>query len=262
MTRIARNGRNSLFHLVPALVLAAGMAWSPAFAAEREAVKLSAEELTVEDIKGIVRDYLLENPEIIREALQVLEVKEKAAQAEKTRRAIAARSDELFNDPASPVGGNNNGDVTVVEFFDYNCGFCRRVAPTVEEIKRQDTGVRFVYKEFPILGPTSIVAAKAALASRAQGKYVAFHEALMKVKGGRLSEDQIMKVAESVGLDTARLKKEMEEPAITESIDRNRALASALGVTGTPSFVVGDDFLRGARDLQAFKELIQQTRSK
>src|ERR671919_854582 len=126
-----------------------------------------------------VRDYLLKHPEVIMEALQILQARQKAAEAENLKRAIAERSEEILNDPAAPVGGNPSGDVTLVEFFDYNCPYCRRVAPTVVELGESDPDLRPVYKEYPILGPGSQFAARAALASRRQGKYVAFHNALM-----------------------------------------------------------------------------------
>jgi protein-disulfide isomerase len=178
---------------------------------------------------------------------------------DETATLIASRRAEIFADPDSPVGGNPTGDVTIVEFFDYNCPYCRQVAPTLEEIERTDPNVRLIYKEFPILGPGSEFAARAALASRKQGKYIAFHGALMAHKG-RIAEGATMEIAQAVGLDTERLKRDMEEPSIAAAIERNLSLAHALRVGATPTFVINDAILRGAADLEAFQVMIAEAR--
>ncbi len=168
----------------------------------------------------------------------------------------------LLNDPTAPVAGNLYGDVAVVEFFDYNCPYCKRVAPTVKTVLDEDPGVRVIYKEFPILGPESVIAAKAALASLEQdpAKYFAFHDAMMSNRG-RLTETRIMDIAAEVGFDGERLKADMAAPEIEATIARNRALARALGISGTPAFVIGDRIVPGAIDLPALKRLIARARS-
>jgi protein-disulfide isomerase len=206
-----------------------------------------------------VREYLLKNPEVIMEALQILQERQRAAEAENLKRTIAERSDEILNDPAAPVGGDPEGDVTLVEFFDYNCPYCRKVAPTVAEIIAADPDLRVVYKEFPILGPGSTFAARAALAAQQQRKYAPFHEALMGA-GESVDEEQVLEIAEAVGLDTVRLKRDMESPAIQQAITRNLQLANALGITGTPSFVIGDRVVPGAVDLRTLQSLVARAR--
>ena len=159
------------------------------------------------------------------------------------------------------MGGNPDGDVTVVEFFDYRCGYCKRFAPTLEKIKKQDPKLRVVYKEFPILGPDSMKGAQAALAAREQGRYVEFHEALMRVRGN-LNDKTITAVARSVGLDTDRLRKDMQSPMILNAIRNTRKLAAALGITGTPAVIVGDEIVRGAVPLERLAAMIAAARAK
>jgi protein-disulfide isomerase len=220
---------------------------------------MSSQAAELDEFEQRVREYLLKNPEVIMEALQVLQERQRAAEAENLKRTIAERGEEILNDPAAPVGGNAAGDVTVVEFFDYNCHYCRRVAPTVVELEQADPGLRLVYKEFPILGPGSQFAARAALASRRQGKYVPFHNALMQATE-QVTEEIVMEVARAVGLDTEQLRADMRDPAIQEAIARNLRLANALGITGTPSFIIGDEVVPGAVDLRTLQSLIARAR--
>lgn len=212
-------------------------------------------------IEKLIRDYLLENPEIVVQAMEKLQEKRRAAEAEASRLALSAKKDELLNDPTSPVGGDRNGDVTVVEFFDYRCGVCRRVHPIVASLMKGDKRLRRVYKEWPILGPKSVYAARAALASRRQGKYLAFHKALME-SPSPLTEESILTIAESVGLNRKRLVKDMKRPEIADTLRRNFALASSLKLNGTPSFVIGDTLLRGGRDLQTMQKVVAESRSR
>jgi protein-disulfide isomerase len=184
---------------------------------------------------------------------------QRAAEAESLKKTIAARRDELLNDPDAPVAGNVVGNTTLVEFFDYNCPYCRRVAATVTDVVDDDPDLRLVYKEFPILGPGSQFAARAALASRKQAKYVPFHEALMAADG-QVGEDGVLEIASQVGLDVDRLRRDMEDPAIEAAIRRNLELANALGITGTPSFVIGDRVVPGAVDRTTLESLIARAR--
>jgi protein-disulfide isomerase len=220
---------------------------------------MSSKAAELDPFEQRVREYLLKNPEVIMEALRILQQRQRAAEAENLKRTIAERGEEILNDPAAPVGGNPAGDVTVVEFFDYNCPYCCRVAPTVTELEEADPDLRLVYKEFPILGPGSQFAARAALASRRQGKYVPFHNALMQATD-QVTEDIVMETAREVSLDTEQLRADMQDPAIQEAIGRNLQLASALGITGTPSFIIGDEVVPGAVDLRTLQSLIARAR--
>lgn len=212
-------------------------------------------------VEKIVRDYILANPEIITEALQLLQAKKKLAEAAADRQMLAANRAQLVSDPTSPVGGNAKGDVTVVEFFDYRCGVCKRVHPIVDQLVKTDPNIRRVYKEWPILGPNSVLAARAAIASRKQGKYLAFHKVMMEANSG-FSEDAIMAMAESVGIDAARLRRDMRSPETDAVIRKNYALAERLKLNGTPSFVIGDTLLRGGRDLESLRALVAEARAK
>jgi protein-disulfide isomerase len=238
------------------LLLLAALGMGQAMA---QAAPMSSEAAEVDQFERRVREYLLRNPEVIMEALGILKERQRAAEAEGLKRTIAERSDEIRNDPAAPVGGNPAGDVTLVEFFDYNCPYCRKVAPTMVELEQSDRDLRLVYKEFPILGPGSQFAARAALASRKQRKYVPFHNALMQANQ-QVTEETVMDIARAIGLDTKRLEQDMQDPAIQDAIARNLQLANALGITGTPSFVIGDRMVPGAVDLRTLQGLIAEVR--
>jgi protein-disulfide isomerase len=238
---------------IAALLLLAALAVGHAIAQPGPPISSKAAEL--DPFEQRVREYLLKNPEVIMEAVQILQERQRAAEAENFKRTITERSDEILNDPAAPVGGNPEGDVTLVEFFDYNCPYCRRVAPTVVELEEADPDLRLVYKEFPILGPGSQFAARAALASRKQGKYVPFHNALMQASE-QVTEEIVMEIARTVGLDPEQLKADMQDPAIQEAIARNLQLADALGITGTPTFVIGDRMVPGAVELRTLQGLV------
>ena len=219
----------------------------------------AAGDLPVDAIRQIIRDYLLEQPELLIEVQQALQAKRDAAAAQQAQQAIHRHRDEIYSDPEAPVAGNLDGAIVLVEFFDYRCGYCRRVKPTLETLIAENEDLRLVFKEFPILGPESTLAARAALASRAQGLYEPFHWALMSADGP-FDLDHILVVARSVGLDDERLARDMEEPAIDTLIDRNAVLASALGIRGTPAFVVGDRMIGGALPIAEFRAAIADAR--
>jgi protein-disulfide isomerase len=219
----------------------------------------AAAEMPEAEFERRIRAYLLDNPEVIAEALQKPKARHQAAEQAEAKKILKARSDEVFRDTESPLGGNPTGDVSLVEFLDYNCPYCRRVAPVMQATEAADPQLRVVYKEFPILGPNSCFAAKAALAAHRQGKYVAFHQALMQTKG-TVDEARVLGAAAGVGLDVERLKSDMEGPAIQAAIDRNLALARALRIDGTPGFVIGEEIVRGAIDLAAMERLIREAR--
>lgn len=212
----------------------------------------------VEAIERIVRDYLLRHPEVLLEAMENLEKKREAQARADARTTIAERRDELLRDPDSPVAGNAQGDVTIVEFFDYRCPYCKQVVGPLAQLLKDDAKLRFVYKEFPILGPDSVTAARAALAARKQNKYHEMHRALMAARA--LDEASVMRIATEQGLDVARLKSDMAGSDIDRMLDRNLRLARALNVNGTPAFVVGETMVPGAVDLPTLKALVAEAR--
>lgn len=201
-----------------------------------------------------------ENPEIILEALQILRQRQQQSGVERSGAAVRAHAAEIFNDPESPVGGNPDGDVTVVEFFDYRCQYCKSAHAVLSDLVAADGRIRFVYKEFPILGPQSVAAARAALAANRQGLYVPFHDALMGAQGA-LDNDQIFRIAERAGLDVGRLRADMESDDIDRAIRENLMLARRLNIQGTPAFVIGERVIPGAIDRAALEQLVRLARN-
>lgn len=214
-------------------------------------------------VQEMVRKIIKENPELIIEAIQGLQAKQEAAEQERAMKAMKARRADLEQDANDPVAGDAKGDVTVVEFFDYQCGYCKRVVPMLQETLKEDPKVRIVFKEFPVLGEGSVIAAKAALAAwkTDKDKYFAFHAALMAAKG-QFNEDKVLDIAKEAGLDAAKLKKAMEDPAIEAALRKNHILAKELGINGTPGFVIGDNLIPGALPKAALKEAIADARKK
>ena len=241
--------------LAPALALALlGAAVLPAAAQD----VLSAAQARAVDER--IRAYLLENPEVIIEAMQVLEARQEAEKNARVSLVIKNRHAEIFEDPDSVAVGPEDADVTLVEFFDYLCGYCKMVRPTLIELARTDPRLRIVYKELPILGPGSVIASRAAIASRSQGLYAAFHDALLASRERTMDEPTVMKIAADVGLDVATLKRDMDNPAIEGIIAANRKLAAELGMEGTPSFVVGDTVIGGSASLEELQGAVAQAR--
>ncbi|MBW8728935.1 MAG: DsbA family protein, partial [Inquilinus limosus] len=167
---------------------------------------------------------------------------------------------EIFRSASSPVIGNAQGDVTLVEFFDYQCGYCKRAQPDLERLVKQDTGLKVVLKEFPILGPASVTAARASLAAKMQGKYLEFHTKMMGLKG-QLTDQVIYDTAQQVGLDLDKLKQDMNDASVVAELRANMDLAQALGVQGTPAFVINDQIIPGAVGFDALKSEIDKERA-
>jgi len=211
-------------------------------------------------IDGIVHDYLLNNPDALIEALRKAETKLDSDAQDKAAKALGERRREIYDDPLSPVGGNPQGDVTIVEFFDYRCPYCKEVQPSLDKLLGEDRKLRFVFKEMPVLGPASVTAAHAALAARKQGKYDAFHQAMMATRG-QIADDTVFHVAGSVGLDVERLKQDMAAPEIEKALKANLKLAEALGIKGTPGFVIGDRIVPGAVDLEGLSDYVAEARN-
>ena len=212
-----------------------------------------------EAIRRLVREYLIKNPEVLLEALQAGEDKMKRDAEDKSKKALSEKRRELERDRDSPVLGNPNGDVTLVEFFDYRCGYCKQVAGTIQTLASEDKQLRIVMKEFPILGKDSVFASRAAMAAHRQGKYAPFHMALMNHKGN-LTEEAVLKMAASVGLDVDRLRAEMGREEVDGHLRRNYELAQELQIRGTPAFIIGDELIPGAVDLRTLRRKIAELR--
>lgn len=209
-------------------------------------------------IEGIVRDYLLNNPEILLEVSKELEKRQSAMQAAEQRRFILENRKTIFSSPHDFVFGNPNGDITVVEFFDYNCPWCKRALDEVIKLTKADPNVKIIFKEFPIFGENSLFAAKAAMASIKQGKYIEFHTALMRER--QVTKDNVFKIAEKVGLDVAKLKADMENPAFDAAIKTTSDVAQALGIEGTPGFIVDAKVNVGFVPMDGLVQLVGEAR--
>ena len=219
-----------------------------------------ADDLSDDRIKELVLEAIRENPEIVLEAVQIIEQREQERQAAAAAAVLSENRDILENDPNAPVLGNADGDVTVVEFFDYNCPYCRSVKPQSEALLEADPNVKLVYREWPILGDGSVFAARAALASREQGKYEEFHWALMGM-AGRAEEATVIRVAEEIGLDVAKLRRDMNAPEIDAHIAASMEMSRALGFNGTPSFVIGDALVPGVIEAEQMIQLAREARA-
>jgi protein-disulfide isomerase len=210
-------------------------------------------------IDAIIHDYLMKHPDVLIAALRAAEDKLNRDNDAKATQAVIQNRRAIFDDPATPVGGDPHGNATIVEFFDYRCPYCKQVQPSLEALLKQDPKLRIVYKEFPILGPVSLTAAHAALAAQEQGKYDAFHAAMMAARGN-ITDDTVYKVAASVGLDVGRMTHDMASPEVAQQLKANMALADELDVHGTPAFIVGDKVVPGAIDLASLKTMIADSR--
>lgn len=198
-------------------------------------------------IEKIIRDYLVSNPEVLMEAQQALEAKFEKIQAERARQVLKENANRLFRSPSTPVIGNPDGDVTIVEFFDYNCAYCKRAMPVLMKLIQRDSKVRVVMKEFPILSKGSEEASRLALAARNQGKYWELHRALLEAPG-QANEGSALRIAEKLALEVARLRKDAASAEVKKEIEEARALANRMGIQGTPYFLVGDRTVPGAPD--------------
>lgn len=196
-------------------------------------------------IEGIIKDYLIANPEVMLEIQTALESRMEELQAKRLQVAISAQADQIFRSPDAPIAGNPKGDITVVEFFDYNCGYCKKAFGDVAKLIEKDKSVKLVLKELPILSKGSEEGTRVALAAKAQGKYWEVHRALLNMRG-QVSEQTALAAAEKVGLDMAKLKTDMKSEVVTQEITRVRELAQAMGIQGTPHFLVADRAIAGA----------------
>ena len=217
-------------------------------------------DLSKEGIEQIVREYLIKNPEIVREAIQALQVKEEKQRFEAAAANIKLLRPELYADGDSPVAGNPKGDVSIVVFYDYFCGYCKKMLPELQTLIAKDKSVRVIYKELPIMGEQSLIAAKAALAASRQGKFEAFHSEML---ASPVANDEKLKViAAKLGLDYERLTRDMNDPAVAAAIQRSASLAAALNIEGTPAYLIGDEFIPGAIGSDALARIVAAQREK
>jgi protein-disulfide isomerase len=212
-----------------------------------------------QEIVGIVRAALKSDPSILRDAITALQEEDRLKQEVVARTAIQQAGDALAKTPGDPVAGNPNGDVTVVEFYDLRCPYCRRMLPVDAELLAGDSKLRLVYKDIPILGPASLLGAKAVLAAQRQGGFLKLHDAIMRGTPD-ITEASLHADADAVGLDWPRLQHDMADPDIRARIEANLELARSLGVDGTPAYVVGRKMLPGAMDLSVLRDAVAATR--
>jgi protein-disulfide isomerase len=210
------------------------------------------------EIVSIVRDALKQDPSILRDAVIALQADDSEKGNEAAKAAIADSRDQLVN-PADPVAGNPNGDVTIVEFFDTRCPYCRRMEPVMDNFLAQDKKVRIVFKDLPILGPESLLGTKALLAAQNQGAYVKMREAVMKLPRDTTMA-QLEETARGLGLDWPRMARDMQDPSVQARIDANLKLARRIGIQGTPALVIGSDLIPGAIDLSELQKAVAQAR--
>jgi protein-disulfide isomerase len=243
------------------IAFAAAVSLALAGAAPAVAQSFSADQR--EEIGKIIKDYLLTHPEVMQDVMAELEKRQQSAEAEKHRAAVVENKATLFSSPHQVVLGNPQGNVTMVEFFDYNCGFCKRAMTDMLDLIKTDNNLKFVLKEFPVLGEGSVEAARVAVAARMQDtngkKYIEFHQKLLGSRGGA-DKMRALAVAKEVGFDMPRLERDMGSDEVKKTIEENMKLAEALGVSGTPSYVVGQEVVIGAVGLDALRDKINAER--
>ena len=235
------------------IILVVGLMIGPTIVEAEE----NTTSLQKENLEKVIRQYIMDHPEVIVESLDHYQKQQEAEEQQRQKEALLSRKGELLQDPTSPVIGAKSKSIDLVEFFDYRCGYCKKVHATVLELPEKYPRVRLIFKEFPILGSNSHLAARAALAAHRQGRYLAFHRALMGA-GEPISAELIDTVAQSLNLNVEQLHQDMKSPSIQEILDQNHDLARAIGVRSTPSFVIGDKVIPGALDPGAFDQLIAE----
>jgi protein-disulfide isomerase len=214
------------------------------------------------EIEAIIKDYLVKHPEVLGEALEALQQKQESQAASAQGATIAANKNVIFNSPLAATYGNPNGDVTLVEFFDYNCGYCKHALNDVMRLVSEDPNLKVVFKEFPILAPSSEIAAKIAVAVRMQdksGKYIEFHKRLLANRG-EATKERALAAAKEAGFDTARIQKDMESDEVKKALVESKAIAQALNINGTPTFILGNEMVVGAESYDKLKNKIASVR--
>jgi protein-disulfide isomerase len=241
------------------MTLAAALAPALPAAAQADAARVFSPEQRAAIIE-ILREALRTDPSILADAVAAMQAAEQDLERERVRETIAANAEALFRDPGDPALGAERAAVTLVEFIDYRCPYCRRMHPVIAELVRREPGLRVVVKEIPILGPASVLAARAALAAHLQGRFPAFHDGLMRLRG-EPDEAALLQLAAEIGLDPVRLKRDMTSEAVTRRLNANLQLAQTLGIRGTPAYVVGETLLPGAVPLERLREAVAAART-
>jgi protein-disulfide isomerase len=213
-------------------------------------------EMTKDEVNKAIEEYILAHPQVIMKSVDDYQRK---AMQEKFSEAVEKNRDSLFADKFAPFIGNEKGDVTMIEFFDYNCGYCKKVFGSINNLAAEDKNLKIIFKELPILGPSSETASKWALAAHMQGKYFAFHQIMMAHKGP-INDEVLEKAAKDAGLDMARVKSDIQSTDILVQIEKNRSLAGQMGISGTPAFIIGTEVIPGAVDHDALKAKIEEVR--
>jgi protein-disulfide isomerase len=209
-------------------------------------------------VEKIIHDYIMENPTVIMDSVDGYQ---KKTLRDRSSDAIKNNIGYLFKDDDAPYLGDRDGDVRIVEFFDYNCGYCKKVFPELLKLVEKDKKVKIIFKDIPILGPTSETAAKWALAAHMQKKFFGFHRALMEHKGP-INDEVLQKAAKAADMDVNKAKEDAEGTTVLMQVEKNRALAGQLGITGTPAFVVGEEVVPGAVPLEELEKMIADERKK
>jgi protein-disulfide isomerase len=238
-----------------------GLALAASFTSMAPAARAD-EQLNRPAIEAIVKDYLMQHPEVITEAINAMQAKQAADEAERQKKTLADNQDSIINAPQNAVLGNPKGDVTLVEFFDYNCGYCKRGLADMLKLLQTDKNLKVVLRDYPILTPGSIEAADVALAVKNQiqgDKFLQFHQELLSSRGA-VGKDRALEVAQSVGVDMSKLQADMSDPGLRKSLASNLQLGETLGINGTPSYVIGSELVPGAVGYDALKEKIDSMR--
>lgn len=219
----------------------------------------AADGIDKEAIQKIIREYLVQNPEVIMEALESYQENQKDIEASKFKETLADSKEAIFSDDL-PYAGNPDGDVIIVEFFDYNCGYCKRAMKDLNKVLEKDKNVKVIFREMPILSESSRDAARYSLAAHKQGKYFEYHQALMNHSGSK-NKKSLEKLAEDIGLDAKKLSKDAESKEIRGEIEKSMELSRKLGIRGTPAFLINDIFAPGYITYPAMQDIIKRARS-
>lgn len=232
---------------------------APVLAQADHSSVLSAEQKAA--IERLIRDYIVKNPAVLLDAQAALEARAETQRVDTIRKHLMANRDAIYRDPGLPVAGNPKGDVTVVEFMDYNCPYCKKASAEIAKLIAADPNVKVVFQEFANLHPTSDAVARVAIAANRQGRYYELHRALMDAKGP-LTEARAFEIAGKLGLDLAQLKRDAAAETAKATISKAKALAAKLGIEGTPMFLIGDQYISGVPDdfADQLKRLVAEVR--
>ena len=222
-------------------------------------ISSNAETFTRVDIEAIVKEFIEKNPEVILDSVEAYGDRQQQASAEEQQKAVDAHMEWLENNDILPVAGNPDGDVTVIEFFDYNCGYCKKALDDIVKLMGEDNNIKFVFVELPILGRTSEMAARYALAAKNQNAYLDYHIGLMQNRGP-LTESSMETIAEKIGLDIEKLKADANSDDITKQVAEKAAKASQMGISGTPAFIIDGKLYGGYIGLDRMREAVAEAR--